>query len=309
MTDITLLGPQSPAPNARVALDALGVRGRVCVITAGWQEREGEIEDLCAHLERPVHDLALYARCEAAFAEDPRLFDAHRERQDALIALQRLYRVRLSYALAAAHELAHVEDPAAPLDAHRRAANTALRSLDRFHLRQINRVHADFQARCPLTSSAALGRQREAVRAELASSDAVLIAGGHVAVLLGRMRLLDVAGLLAGKSLIAWSAGAMALAERVVLFHDHPPQGPGDPEVLDAGLGLVRGILPLPDARHRLALADTGRVAIFARRFAPARALTLDSGSLLGFAGGAMVRASEVSRLTPTGRVVDMVPR
>ena len=38
---------------------------------------------------------------------------------------------------------------------------------------------------------------------------------------------------------VAWSAGAMVLTERVVLFHDDPPHGAGIAEVLDVGLGLV----------------------------------------------------------------------
>ena len=37
----------------------------------------------------------------------------------------------------------------------------------------------------------------------------------------------------------------------------------------DAGLGLCRGLLALPDARRRLRLEDPARVALLARRFAP----------------------------------------
>jgi hypothetical protein len=304
MADIFLLGPQNPVPNIRAALDALGIAGRLCVVSAGWQEREGELEALREQLANPVTDLAVYARCEQVFSEDQMLFAVHRERQDTLIAMQRLYRLRLSHTLAAAHELAATSAPGALLEVERRAANSALRSLDRHHLRQIRRVHADFQTRNPLACCHALRRHRAAIAAEIDACDAVLIAGGHVAVLLGRLRLLDFAGLIADKTVIAWSAGAMAITDRVVLFHDYPPQGAGDPELLDAGLGLVPGIIALPSARERLALDDTRRVGIFARRFAPTRSLTFDNGSLLHCGAGRILRANHVSRLTGAGSLV-----
>jgi hypothetical protein len=110
-------------------------------------------------------------------------------------------------------------------------------------------------------------------------AEAIAIAGGHVAVLLNRLRLFGLPGLQGGRHLLAWAAGAMVAGERIVLFHDSPPQGPGNAEVLEAGLGFYEGLLPLPDARHRLRLADRDRVALFARRFHPARCVALDQGA------------------------------
>lgn len=76
--------------------------------------------------------------------------------------------------------------------------------------------------------------------------------------------------------IIAWSAGAMALSDRIILFHDRPAQGRGDAELLHRGLGLLPGVAPLPHARSRLLLDDPARVALFARRFAPAACVALD---------------------------------
>jgi hypothetical protein len=76
----------------------------------------------------------------------------------------------------------------------------------------------------------------------------------------------------------------MALTERIVLFHDRSPDGPGHPEVYGSGLSLVRGAVLLPHARARLLLDDTPRMAVFARRFAPARCILLDQGSRLDVA-------------------------
>jgi len=70
----------------------------------------------------------------------------------------------------------------------------------------------------------------------------------------------------------------MALTERVVLFHDSPPQGAGDAELLDFGLGIAPGVVVLPHARKRLRLDDPVRVSLLARRFRPAACVPLDGG-------------------------------
>ena len=132
------------------------------------------------------------------------------------------------------------------------------------------------------------------------------IAGGHVAVLLNRMRLFDLAPLLAGKLVVAWSAGAMAVSERIVLFHDSPPQGPGNPEVFDAGLGLCTGVLPLPHADRRLRLEDPVRVDLFARRFSPSICAILDPGARWDWDGTGWTAGPGTRRLLRHGRVREM---
>ena len=85
--------------------------------------------------------------------------------------------------------------------------------------------------------------------------------------------------------MIAWSAGAMALTDRIVLFHDRAPQGPGHPEVYGSGLSVLRDVVLLPHAKTRLLLDDTARMAVFARRFAPARCVLLEQGTRLDTEG------------------------
>ena len=113
------------------------------------------------------------------------------------------------------------------------------------------------------------------------------IAGGHVAVLVNRLRLFGVLELLGDRPVVAWSGGAMVCAERIVLFHDRPPQGRGDSEVIDRGLGLARGVVLFPHARRRLDLDDPVRLQIMALRFAPARCVTLDDRACFLFDGQA----------------------
>ncbi|MBS0396518.1 MAG: hypothetical protein JSR54_18005, partial [Proteobacteria bacterium] len=106
MTDRALLGPQYRTPNLGDCLAAMRLGGPLAVVTAGWQEREGEIEELRAHVGQPVVDLGLYARAEHVYAEDAPLASAARERQQRLQELQDHYRLRLRALMAAVEELA-----------------------------------------------------------------------------------------------------------------------------------------------------------------------------------------------------------
>ena len=101
----------------------------------------------------------------------------------------------------------------------------------------------------------------------------------------------------------------MCLADRVVLFHDFPPQGPGDAEVAESGLGLFPNIVPLPHATNRLDLDDKARVSAFARRFLPARSITLDPGAVLVWQGDKLIGSDRTFRLTRTGTLAKMKAR
>ena len=54
MTTQILLGPQSPLSNLRQAIDRVGADGPIVVITAGWRDSEGEIEEIQENTGRPV---------------------------------------------------------------------------------------------------------------------------------------------------------------------------------------------------------------------------------------------------------------
>ena len=122
-------------------------------------------------------------------------------------------------------------------------------------------------------------------------------------MLLNRLRLFGFGDLVGDLPVLAWSAGAMALAERVVLFHDTPPQGFGNAEVLESGLALFRQILPLPHAQRRLQLENPHRVEELARRFAPFSCVPLDAGDYLKIEGPALWAEAPLRRLTAAGKV------
>lgn len=299
-----LLGPQRPSLNLGDAVAGAGFpEGPIAVISAGWQEAEGDIEDVREVLDRPLVDLRLYHRAEQIFAADSRLRDAYRRRQDKLIELQRLYRLRLRQLAIAARETLRAEGDPAMVSTEQRHAISQLRALDRHHRHRVQAIQAACDAEIGVLASASPAEHMDAIEKILADCQTVLITGGNVVVLLNRLRMFAGHRLLDDKHLIAWSAGAMALSDVIVLYHDRTPQGRRDPEVLADGLGILPGFVFLPDAKRRLRANDRLRIGLFSRRFAPAASVTLDSGSMLRFDGRDLRAVDSARRLTRGGRL------
>jgi len=309
MKRVILLGPQRLQPTLAATLESLHLEGRVATVTAGWQEREPDDRELHEHLSGRSVNLRLWERTETTFLQDPELASAHRRRQERLRGMQEAYDLRLRHAIEAVIELRRRRVDrlgTAAGDALTEAAAAAIeavRDLDARHLGRVRAVHAEFEAAWRPRERDSVRRQIEGIAALLGDAAAVAIAGGHVAVLLNRLRLFDLAALVGDRTVIAWSAGAMAACERVVLFNDHPPQGPGNAEVLESGLGLVRDVVPLPHARHRLDLEDRERVARFATRFAPAACIPLNEGARVDISESGWTAAAGTMRLQPDGMV------
>jgi hypothetical protein len=303
---IVLLGPQRMRPTLIEPIRSLGISGRVATITAGWREREKDDSELHDHLEGRSVNLELYRRAEQVFDSDPELARAHHERQATLQQMQGLYDVRLSHAMEACFALLRREAPPDLIWRERRAALEAIRELDRLHLERVREIHETFEARLHPLDRLAVVAERRQIGEILDRTEAVAIAGGHVAVLLNRLRLFGMGELLAHRPLIAWSAGAMAVSERVILFHGSPPQGPGNAEALDIGLGLARGVVPFPHARRRLQLEDADRLWILSGRLAPAYGVLLDSGSRVEWNGRRWSASPGNLRIAPEGRLEEI---
>ncbi len=303
---VVLVGPQRKAPTLPDVLARLGLRGRVAVVTAGLQEGEGDVAVL-ARLGTRVVDLRLHARADVIFTSHPDVANAHRERQDFLRAMRRLYDLRLAHAVAALAELELRAGPQEALAWERREAVAALRELDARHLARVRDVFAEWDETLDLSNRPAVQQHREEVRQVVRGCEALVIAGGHVAVLANRLRFFAVAEALRDdQPVVAWSAGAMALTERVVVYHDSPPWGPGNAEVFDAGLALVKDLVALPDASTRLRLEDGARVGRFARRFAPASCITLDEPAVLELRGDRVAASGGARRLDASGGLAEV---
>lgn len=276
---VVLLGAQRFDPTLRDAIDELGITGRIATITAGWQEREDDDADLTEHLGGRDVNLLLHSRAEKVFAEDPAFLALHRERQALLRHRQDFYRVRLEHALDAAEVIGKRSAPSAILEDEQRTSIEAIRNIDALHLDRCTRDRQEFDERVRPDERSAVKRHREEIAEILEGCEAIAIAGGHVASLLNRLQLFGIDELAEGKTVFAWCGGAMVVTERVVLFHDSPPQGFGAPEVLDSGLAFVGDLVAFPQPEMRLKLDDRERLKLLVRRFAPAACIALPSRS------------------------------
>lgn len=321
---VVLLGAQRYNPTLGDAIAELGINGKIATITAGWQEREDDDEDLREYLQGRAINLGLHARGEDVFRKDKELLQAHRERQTLLRHRQDFYRVRLEHALDAQHVIDQRAAPDEILEDEARTSIDAIRNIDALHLDRCARDRKEFDARYRPNERPAVAEHRAQLAEIVNDCEAIAIAGGHVASLLNRLRLFGISELAAGKTVLAWCGGAMAISERVVLFHDSPPQGPGAAEVLDAGLGFVGEVVVLPQPEFRLKLGDRQRLKVMVRRFAPAACIAMPARSRVtwlrtgptGLYGAFAIRDDGThsfeqaprSRTAPPGASIDLSP-
>jgi hypothetical protein len=153
----------------------------------------------------------------------------------------------------------------------------AVRLLDATHLARVKELHDTFYGTWKLESRGAIAGHRAEVRDLLSAAACLVVAGGHVGELNRVLHLFHLAPHVPPR-VVAWSAGAMALTDRVVLFHDRAAHGASLTEVFDAGIGVIPGLVLLPHARRRLLTDDVLRMSGLARRFAPAPCVVLDDG-------------------------------
>lgn len=289
---VTLLGPQR-RPTVDAVAASLPAGEPVATVTAGWQEREGDDAELSKLLGSRDVNLGLYRRWLDVAERDPAFAAGERAVQEAVGELQALYLLRLDHALQAVYEIGRRSGTDRLRASVLAESLAAVRDLDAAHLHRVSEARLEFYAEMRPHHRPVIAGHRAEVAQVLAGAAALVVAGGHVGVLADVLHLFNVAAAVRSP-VIAWSAGAMALAERIVLFHDRSAHGPGHPEVYASGLSLVRGMVPLPHARARLLLDDAPRMAVFARRFAPARCVLLENGTRIGIDNGTWPPATRV---------------
>ena len=166
-----------------------------------------------------------------------------------------LYSLRLQRALDSVYAVAR--RPARPAVAEAAFADAVrgVRDIDDWYLRTVDQLYGELEAAASPEASEPIARHRHEVAELLRDAAVVAIAGGHVGILLRCLRLFAV-GPRPELPVVAWSAGAMAMTERVVLYNDRGPQGVQGAEVWDRGTGRVRDVVAMPHARRRLRLDD-----------------------------------------------------
>jgi hypothetical protein len=301
---VTILGPQR-RPSVQHVIQELPPKAEIAACTAGWQERESDDDELRDLLDRPTVNLRLHARWLDVQERDREFAHAEREHEAALSELRQLYLVQLDHALQATYAVAQGQEGRPRLRQRALAgAVEVVRLLDDQHLQRVREAQlAFFDAWVPQERES-VAEHRDEVERLLAAADALVIAGGHVGLLARLLHLFHVAPSLP-RTLVAWSAGAMALTEKIVLFHDHVPHGVAQTEVFGEGLGVLPGLVLLPHARRRLRVDDPVRMGVLARRFTPSRCVVLDDGIRLALGpDGALPPAARV--VAEDGRITEL---
>jgi len=274
---VTLLGPQRQ-PTLDNVVTALDDHLHFATVTAGWQEREPDDTELDTLLGNRTVNLNLYGRWLDIQEQDREFASAELEHRTYLDELRLLYLLQLESAGGSVNLLAtrngdRPEAISAALD----DARAVIRLLDDSHTARVRAADQEFDEQLRPAERPAIARHLAQVRDILDHAGALVVAGGHVGVLLRGLRLFRVADAVPDV-VIAWSAGAMALTDRVVLFHDRTPQGPSPSEIYGDGIGLIPGLVLLPHARRRLRIDNPVRMATMAKRFEPATCVVLDDG-------------------------------
>jgi hypothetical protein len=284
--DITLLGPQRRVAGARTAVAELIPDGLVATVNAGWRERERDTEELDAVLGGRMVNLELYRRWHQLTESDPGYVEAEHRLTSRLEELRAAYQLRLRHGLAAVRAVAQRVGNSPIRTAAIADAVAGVRALDAWHIDGGTELRATFFAEVRPRERASIDDHRQEVARLVDASAGMVITGGHVGVLLHLLQVFGIADMIR-PPVITWSAGAMALSPRVVLFGDHAPYAHHDPEFYAAGLGLYDHGVPFPHARRRL-LTDHDRRELLAARLAPYPGLLLDDGvrlDLVDFAG------------------------
>jgi len=300
---LLLLGPQPEFATLRRAIERLGTASPVAVTTAGWQEDESDDGELLRHLPSGSFNLRLFQRSEQLFRDDAELIQLLRQRQDELRYLRDVYRKRLECLRQALVETMQFDSRGFDLTPERTSAFEQIQQLDRQYFLRTCQVCDEYEQRLRMSERAEVVRHRREIEQELHRAEALVISGGHAGIILNRLKIFDLLEPRPELPVIAWSAGAMALSEEVVFFHDSPPQGPGNPEIMRAGVSEYVRILALPDARHRLKLDDPFRVQLFARRFEDFQCVIFDENTLLDRIDGRWETEGVVQRLGVDGQL------
>jgi hypothetical protein len=275
---LTILGPERPDGALPGVLQNHGVTGPLALISAGWRYDEARDELLRSAVPNEVRNLRLYDRFRTLEREAPELISKYAAKQESIRRVKRRYRMRVQTGLASATELlSETGDLTCPWFAQ---AIRHLRETDELFLAESRELHDKFETEARPGDHPLVRAAREAVREELAGCAALLIAGGHVAVLRNRCLFFDIGPVLNHRPLYAWSAGAMLVTERVLLYHDRTAYGPGTAEFLDHGFGLLANTIFLPHARERLDLENRVNLTVLAHRLAPRRAIALENGAV-----------------------------
>ncbi|MBJ7609634.1 MAG: hypothetical protein JF887_09455 [Candidatus Dormibacteraeota bacterium] len=281
MSLTVLLGPVGDGAPVASELASLNVDGPVALVTAGWEEAERNDAELDRAIGGGTRNLGLFGRRLDIMESDPAYAASERALRVLVADMREVYLVQLRYALRAVEGVRqHAAKARRLAGGELEEAIETVRNLDERYAARLAEAHGAFYTAMPPHDRPVIAQHRAEVAAIIAGCDAVAVAGGHVGVLTDALHLCNLGAALRGRPMVAWSSGAMAVAERVMVVDDHDLAGRPD-EVLTRGIGVVHGVVPLPAARDRLDIDARNRRAVLARRVAPRVCVLLDQGDRL----------------------------
>lgn len=259
--------------------------------------------------DRAHQNLSLLAELDAVLAKAPELAEAFRELRRAEATARRFYlehnahtidlfRRTLREAKAEAPELelgSLLSDLTHPTGPRALVRHTLARELRRaFRTLEANDDHlfelfGDIERRAFDAAGAlyhpAFRAAKERLEGRILSAGIIFLFGGRLDLLLGalrffRLRDVFVEALRRGAQVVAVSAGAMVLCERVIVYDDFA-ETPRDFQLYDRGLGIVQDIQIFPHCMERIQTDDPDNLAYLARRFRHHACVGLNQRSLL----------------------------
>ncbi len=303
---LLLLGEQREAPRLQQALERWNISGPVGLISAGWEEDEFDDEWVRSAVKNEIVNSQLYELADLMFADDPEVLALLRGRQDRLREFREINQVQVDRQCRVIREL--MRRPTQSIAVQEAVELTArqIREADEQHLQRVDSVLHEFEQRIAPLNRPAVLTYRERVLERLGGCQALMIAGGHVGVLLNRLELSGLVSLLP-LPIIAWSGGAMALGEKVYFFNQRIPHATGEIELSRRGKGLFINLQLFPRADERLKTDDRIEMALLAQRVAEP-CLLLNQASELEWDGERLMNFSGVRVLQKDGEVVEWNP-
>lgn len=304
---IHILGPQRDQPTLPSLIHTQYAAAKIAIISAGWRHEESQLRSLARDLQRPLQLLPLYQWFDELGQKEKDLSKEHSLRQKKIKSYKDSYRLRLKYGMGFLEDIKkkyRISPDLFQEDVEQ--ARLDLQTIDNNALDRLHKIRESFpNLSAPWLHPSALPFHND-IKETLDKCDVLLITGGHVAILRNRMFFFGCTELLQnfldqGKTIIAWSAGAMTLCDQIVLYYDDPPDGEGIAEVLDSGFGLVPNTLFFPHAQQRLRIADTDRVIQLTQRFSKFDCVALETGTHLVFNKDGRSDISNVHQLMKDG--------
>ena len=303
---LLLLGEQREQPRLQQALERWKISGPVGLIAAGWEEDEFDDDWVRSAVENQVVNSQLYELADRMFVEDPEVLALLRSRQDRLRELREINQVQVDRMCRVIRELMRSPTQSPAVQEALELTGRQIREADEQHLQRVDAVVQEFDERIAPLNRPAVVAYRKRVVERLQGCEALLLAGGHVGVLLNRLelsRLLTILPL----PVIAWAGGAMALGERVYFFNQMIPHATGEVELSRRGKGLYTNLQLFPRADERLKINDRIEMALLAQRIAEP-CLLLDHSSELEWDNERLTNCAGVRVLQEDGLVVEWKP-